>query len=70
MEISFKEKAIEQEKKIVGTQITAEQYNMLKELSEEEFMSISNLLRKIIILYLRDNENHKNMLNYKKGEDK
>lgn len=56
MDILIQESSVNQEKKVVGTQITNEQYNQLKAISEEEFMSISNLLRKIIILYLREQE--------------
>ena len=41
-------------KKVVGTQITSELYDKLKAEAEFEFMSISDLLRKIIYLYYRD----------------
>lgn len=41
-------------KKVVGTQITSSLYEQLKVEAESEFMSISDLLRKIIYLYYRD----------------
>ena len=50
-EIEIKEGSLSTEKKVVGTQVTAEVYNKLKQQADEDFMSISDLLRKIIILY-------------------
>ena len=55
-EIEIKEGSLSTEKKVVGTQVTAEVYGKLKQQADEDFMSISDLLRKIIILYLRGNK--------------
>ena len=41
-------------KKVVGTQIPHSLYLKLKAEAEEEFMSISDLLRKIIFTYYKD----------------
>lgn len=41
-------------KKVVGTQISQQLYEQLKNEAESQFMSISDLLRKIIYLYYRD----------------
>lgn len=43
-------------KKVVGTQISQSLYEQLKSESESQFMSISDLLRKIIYLYYRDQQ--------------
>lgn len=55
MDIEVNELTRVNEKKVVGTQINLSTYNELKEIAKEDFMSISDLLRKIIVLYLRDN---------------
>lgn len=52
-DIEIKEESTISEKKVVGTQIPVEVYEQLKKIAKEDFMSISDLLRKIIILYLR-----------------
>lgn len=43
-------------KKVVGTQIPQNLYDRLKAESENDFMSVSDLLRKIIFLYYRDKD--------------
>lgn len=43
-------------KKVVGTQISAELYDKLKEEAQNEFMSVSDLLRKLIVTYFRERE--------------
>lgn len=53
MDIEIKEGSATVEKKVIGTQINMSTYNELKEMAEKDFMSISDLLRKIIVLYLR-----------------
>ena len=45
-------------KKVVGTQITGDLYDKLKEDSEKDFMSISDLLRKIIYLYYKNKDSN------------
>lgn len=57
MEIEIRETSNTCQKKVVGTQITADLYEQLKADAEFEFMSISDLLRKIIYLYYRDKKN-------------
>ncbi len=54
--IDIKEENIPAEKKVVGMQITTEVYEQLKAIADRDFMSISDLLRKIVILYLRENK--------------
>lgn len=54
MEMEIREVSNPTVKKVVGTQITSELYDQLKTEAEFEFMSISDLLRKIIYLYYRD----------------
>lgn len=56
MEMEIKEISNPTAKKVVGTQITAELYDKLKTEAEFEFMSVSDLLRKIIYLYYRDKD--------------
>lgn len=56
MEMEIKEISNTTAKKVVGTQITAELYDKLKSEADVEFMSISDLLRKIIYLYYRDRD--------------
>lgn len=48
------------DKKVVGTQITLTMYEQLKKDAENDFMSISDLLRKIIYLYYRDKNEKEN----------
>lgn len=59
MEIKIKETEKAVVKKVVGTQISQKMYNRLKGDAEEAFMSISDLLRKIIFLYYKDLEARK-----------
>lgn len=54
MGIEIKEKSNITEKKVVGTQIPQSMYDRLKAEADSDFMSISDLLRKIIFLYYRD----------------
>ncbi len=56
MAIEIKEIEKEATKKVVGTQVNQELFLKLKEESDENFMSISDLLRKIIFMYYRDKE--------------
>ena len=56
MAIEIKEIEKEATKKVVGTQVDQELFLKLKEESDENFMSISDLLRKIIFMYYRDKE--------------
>lgn len=41
-------------KKVIGTQVSQELYDKLKKDSESDFMSISDLLRKIIYSYYKN----------------
>ena len=59
MKINIEEKEKPVVKKVVGTQISQKMYDQLKRESDSGFMSISDLLRKIIFLYYRDIENRK-----------
>lgn len=59
MEIKIKETEKAVVKKVVGTQISQKMYNQLKNDADEAFMSISDLLRKIIFLYYKDLEARK-----------
>lgn len=56
MGIEIKETSNSTPKKVVGTQITATLYDQLRADAETEFMSVSDLLRKIIYLYYRDKD--------------
>lgn len=60
MPIEIKETECETTKKVVGTQINQELFLKLKEEAEENFMSVSDLLRKIIFIYYRDKERKEN----------
>ena len=59
MEIEIKETSVISQKKVVGTQVTAELYDKLKQEADEAFMSVSDLLRKIIYMYYK-NQNERN----------
>ena len=52
MSIEIKETEKETIKKVVGTQISQDLFLQLKDEAEENFMSISDLLRKIIFIYV------------------
>lgn len=43
-------------KKVVGTQVSMEIYDRLKQEAQDGFMSVSDLLRKLIITYFRRKE--------------
>lgn len=43
-------------KKVVGTQVSTELYDKLKQEAQDGFMSVSDLLRKLIITYFRRKE--------------
>lgn len=62
MEIKIQEAEKISAKKVVGTQISQKMYDQLKAESEDAFMSISDLLRKIIFLYYKDIEKGKETL--------
>ena len=47
----IKEETPVMEKKVIGMQVTVEVYEQLKAIAERDFMSISDVLRKIVILY-------------------
>lgn len=53
MEINIQENSKNTIKKVIGTQISNELYCKLKLEAENDFMSISDLLRKIIYLYYK-----------------
>lgn len=54
MDIKIKEVNKESIKKVIGTQISQELYDKLKEEADDNFMSVSDLLRKIIFMYYKD----------------
>ena len=54
MSIEIKETEKETIKKVVGTQISQDLFFQLKDEAEENFMSISDLLRKIIFIYYKN----------------
>lgn len=43
-------------KKVVGTQVSMETYELLAKEAREGFMSVSDVLRKLIITHFRDAE--------------
>lgn len=59
MEIKIKEVEKVLAKKVVGTQVSQKLYDQLKDEADAAFMSISDLLRKIIFIYYKDLENRK-----------
>lgn len=56
MEINIQETSKNTLKKVVGTQISHDLYHKLKLEAETDFMSISDLLRKIIYLYYKNQQ--------------
>ena len=56
MPIKIKETERDTVKKVVGTQISQELFLKLKDEAEKNFMSVSDLLRKIIFIYYRDKD--------------
>lgn len=62
MKFKIKEETTKDEMKVIGTYVTSEVYFQLKTEAEENFMSLSSLIKKIIFRYLKEN-NTKNKLN-------
>ena len=62
MKFKIKEESTKDEMKVIGTYVTSEVYFQLKTEAEENFMSLSSLIKKIIFRYLKEN-NSKNKLN-------
>lgn len=60
MKVTIQEKSNSKEKKVVGTQISLRMYEQIKEDAENDFMSVSDLLRKIIYTYYRDKDEKEN----------
>lgn len=60
MEIKIQEKEKEKPKKVVGTQVSHTMYDQLKMEADNAFMSISDLLRKIIFLYYKNEKEREN----------
>ena len=56
MDIIIKEEIKQSPKKVVGTQVNGEIYSKLAKDAEEDFISISDILRKIIYTYYRNKE--------------
>lgn len=63
MQIQINETSnIPKTKKVIGTQVSQELYDRLKNDSEAEFMSVSDLLRKIIYSYYKNlDKNERNI---------
>lgn len=59
MEVKIQEVENQVSKKVVGTQVSGDTYSRLKALAQDDFMSISDYLRKIIILHLRSLDQRK-----------
>lgn len=55
MNLELKESSTTSKKRVVGTQISENLYDRLKCDAEADFMSISDLLRKIIHHYYKNN---------------
>lgn len=54
MKVSITEKDTKQkDKKVVGTYINTDVYDYLKQLADDEFISVSDILRKIIYSYYK-----------------
>ncbi|MCK9470217.1 MAG: hypothetical protein M0Q88_00495 [Bacilli bacterium] len=60
MEIKIQEKEKGKPKKVVGTQVSHMMYDQLKMEADDAFMSISDLLRKIIFLYYKNEKEKEN----------
>ena len=60
MEIKITEKEVTASKKVVGTQVSQKLYDQLKAEADDAFMSISDLLRKIIFLYYKREKEKEN----------
>lgn len=54
MNLEIKEKSVKTKKKIVAVQIPYEVYENLKTEAEEDFISVSDVMRRIIIRYYRN----------------
>lgn len=55
MKVEIAEKSLKTDKKIVAVQIPFEVYEKLKEESDEDFISVSDVIRRIIIRHYRSN---------------
>ena len=55
MDIEIKETTLKVDKKIVAVQLPYEVYEALKHEAEEDFISVSDVIRRIIIRHYRDN---------------
>ena len=53
--IEINEASVKSEKRIVSVQIPYEIYEFLKREAEEDFISISDVTRRILVRYYRDN---------------
>lgn len=53
MNVDIKEKVSKTDKKVVAVQIPYEVYEKLKNEAEEDFISVSDVMRRIIIRYYR-----------------
>ena len=55
MQVEIKENTLKTEKKIVAVQLPYEVYEMLKKEAIEDFVSVSDVTRRIIIKHYREN---------------
>ena len=53
--IEIEETSVKSEKKIVAVQIPYEVYEMLKREADEDFISVSDVTRRILIRHYREN---------------
>lgn len=67
MNLDIKETSIKEEKKIIGVQVTQSMYQQLKYIADREFLSLSDVIRKMIFNALNSDESAKL---YVKGNDK
>jgi len=54
MEVEIREATVKSEKKIVAVQLPYDVYELLKEEAENDFVSISDVMRRIIIRHYRN----------------
>lgn len=53
MEVKIEDKSSYKNMRVIGTYINLETYNLLKKEADEDFLSVSSLLKKIIYKYLK-----------------
>ena len=54
--IQVEESSVDTGKKIIGVQLPISMYNRVKEIADQKFLSVSDIVRSVLFKYLEENK--------------